>query len=63
MEDSPSSLQVDNTADMPLRRWTKSLPFLPEFVFEILKKCLGTEMSASNNLKERLKKSTLKMFK
>ena len=49
MENNPSTSQFDNTADITLKRWTKSLQFLPEFSFEILKKYLGTEISASNN--------------
>ena len=44
MEDNPSTSQVDSTADMALKRWTKSLQFLPEFTYEILKKYLGTEI-------------------
>ena len=32
MKDSLSSLQDDNTADMPLKRWTKSLQFLPQLI-------------------------------
>ena len=49
MEDNPSTSQFDNTADITLKRWTKSLQFLPEFSFEILKEYLGTEINASNN--------------
>ena len=37
MEDNPSTSQVDSTADMALKRWTKSLQFLPECTYEILK--------------------------
>ena len=49
MENNPSTSQVDNTADMALKRWTKCPQFLPEFTYEILKKYFGTEISASNN--------------
>ena len=49
MEDNPSTSQVDSTAYMAVKRWTQSLQFLPEFTYEILKKYLGPEISASNN--------------
>ena len=46
MEDEPNTLEVDTIAS---KRWTKNLEHLPEFTFELLKKHLGTELSANNN--------------
>jgi hypothetical protein len=42
-----------------LKRWTKNLDFLPEFTFELLKKHLGTELSAGNNPGEAYKHKKL----
>ena len=48
MEDNPSTSQFDSTADITLKWWTKSLQFLPEFSFEILKKNSDTKKNSSN---------------